>query len=214
MKLRMLSVVVSALIATGAQADEHKEGVYLGVFGDYYNAEWENSRDAAGVTVDDSTGWGAELGYRFSKYWSGRIEYADMDFDLSGVRSDSVDGDRIGLDALYHFNGGPFYALAGLKSIDVFDSNTFVNVGAGYRHHFSDNFAANFETAIYQASTVGTRILVPSWGLIISLVALVTVSLLNQLQLRSLSLWLWLRRLSIAIKTVFMTWMISVLTHQ
>ncbi|MCO7189922.1 MULTISPECIES: OmpA family protein [unclassified Pseudoalteromonas] len=150
MKLRMLSIVVSALIATGAQADEHKEGMYLGVFGDYYNAEWENSRDAAGVTVDDSTGWGAELGYRFSKYWSGRIEYADMDFDLSGVRNDSVDGDRIGVDALYHFNGGPFYALAGLKSIDVFDSNTFVNVGAGYRHHFSDNFAANFETAIYQ----------------------------------------------------------------
>ncbi|MCG7562128.1 MULTISPECIES: OmpA family protein [Pseudoalteromonas] len=150
MKLRMLSVVVTALMATSAYADDHQEGVYLGVFGDYYNAEWENSRDAAGVTVDDSMGWGAELGYRFSKYWSARLEYADMDFDLSGLRSDSVDGDRIGIDGLYHFNGGPFYALFGLKSIDVFDNNTFANVGAGYRHHFSDNFAANFETAIYQ----------------------------------------------------------------
>ncbi|KZN48927.1 OmpA family protein [Pseudoalteromonas luteoviolacea] len=152
MKLKMLSVIVAMAAATSLQAKEVEEGVYLGVFGDYYNADWENIRGVGngGVGIDDSTGWGAELGYRFNKYWSARIEYADMDFDLEGAGVGSQDGDRLGIDGLYHFNGGPFYALAGLKSIDIFDSNLFANAGVGYRHHFTDNLAANFETAIYQ----------------------------------------------------------------
>ncbi|KZX01275.1 membrane protein [Pseudoalteromonas luteoviolacea] len=152
MKLKMLSIVVAMATVSSLQASEIEEGVYLGVFGDYYDASWENIRGVGngGVGIDNSTGWGAELGYRFNKYWSARIEYADLDFDLEGAGSGSVDGDRLGIDGLYHFDGGPFYALAGLKSIDVFDSNLFANAGVGYRHHFTENFAANFETAIYQ----------------------------------------------------------------
>lgn len=150
MKIKMLSLAVAMVAASAAQAHEHKEGVYLGVFGDYYKANWEKVRDAAGVNVDDSKGWGAELGYRFSDYWSARLEYADMDFDLSGVRADSLSGDRLGIDGLYHFDGGPFYALFGLKSVDAFSRNTFANVGAGYRHHFTENLFVNAETAIYQ----------------------------------------------------------------
>jgi|TARA_Y100000034_G_scaffold136802_1_gene215928 OOP family OmpA-OmpF porin len=150
MKLRMLSLAVAILATSAVNAKEQKEGVYLGVFGDYYKAKWQEIRDAAGVNVDDSTSWGAELGYRFNDYWSARLEYADMDFDLSGAQNGSLSGDRIGVDGLYHFNGGPFYALFGLKSIDAYTSNTFANVGAGYRHHLTDNLFVNAETALYQ----------------------------------------------------------------
>lgn len=150
MKFKMLSLAVAILATSAVNAKEQKEGVYLGVFGDYYKAKWQQMRDAAGVNVDDSTSWGAELGYRFNDYWSARLEYADMDFDLSGSRTGSLSGDRFGVDGLYHFDGGPFYALFGLKSIDAFTSNTFANVGAGYRHHLTDNLFVNAETALYQ----------------------------------------------------------------
>ncbi|CAM4265778.1 OmpA family protein [Pseudoalteromonas byunsanensis] len=151
MKFKSISLAVAALIAaSAANANEQKEGVYFGVFGDYYNSKWNNIRDAAGVDVDDSTGWGAEIGYRFNNNWSGRLEYADMDFDLSGASTGSIDGDRFGIDALYHFDDSPFYGLVGLKSIDVYDNLTFANVGAGYRHYFNNNFFVNAEAAVYQ----------------------------------------------------------------
>lgn len=38
-------------------------------------------RAQAGLDVNESTGWGVEAGYRFSDYWSARLEYADMDFN-------------------------------------------------------------------------------------------------------------------------------------
>ncbi|MFC3034337.1 OmpA family protein [Pseudoalteromonas fenneropenaei] len=149
MKLKALSLAL--LVAAGsAHAQDNNEGVYLGVFGDYYKSEWQNIRDVAGVNVDDSTSWGAELGYRFNNFWSARIEYADMDFDLSGARTGSLDGSRFGVDGLYHFDGGPFYGLFGIKSIDAFESMTFANLGAGYRHMLSENWALNLEGAVYQ----------------------------------------------------------------
>ncbi|KAF7772449.1 OmpA-OmpF porin, OOP family [Pseudoalteromonas citrea] len=152
MKLKLISLAIAIAAVSTVQAGEQKEGIHFGVFGDYYDASWENVRGAAagGVDVDNSTGWGAELGYRFNDYWSARLEYADMDFDLSGTGSGSQDGERYGIDGLYHFDGGPFYGLFGLKSVEAFESNTFANIGAGYRHHFSDNLFVNAETSIYQ----------------------------------------------------------------
>lgn len=152
MKLTLISLAIAIAAASTAHAGEQKEGIHLGVFGDYYDASWENTRGAAvgGVDVDNSSGWGAELGYRFNDYWSARLEYADMDFDLSGAGSGSQDGERYGIDGLYHFDGGPFYGLFGFKSIEAFESNTFANIGAGYRHHFNDNLFVNAETSIYQ----------------------------------------------------------------
>jgi len=151
MKLKMLSVAVAIIASSTVSAHEHqKEGVYIGAFGDYYKSKWQQIRDDAGVNVDDSMSWGAEIGYRFSDYWSARLEYADMDFDLSGAKTGSLSGDRFGVDGLYHFDGGPIYALFGLKSVDAYKRNTFANVGAGYRHHLTDNLFVNAEAALYQ----------------------------------------------------------------
>jgi OOP family OmpA-OmpF porin len=151
MKLRSISLAIAAVMAaTSANADDHNTGVYFGVFGDYYDANWNDIRDAASVDVDDSMGWGAEIGYRFSDSWSARFEYADMDFDLSGAGTGSRDADRYGIDALYHFDDSPFYGIVGLKTIDLYDNLTFANIGAGYRHYFNNNFFVNAEAAIYQ----------------------------------------------------------------
>ena len=118
MKLKSLTIAI-ALAATSASAfaAEKTEGFYIGVFGDYYDASWKNLNMHQNLEVNESASWGAEVGYRFSDYWSARLEYADMDFNAflknpipNGNRND-VDGERFGVDALYHFGGGPFYGL-------------------------------------------------------------------------------------------------------
>ncbi|MEH6816658.1 MAG: OmpA family protein [Pseudoalteromonas distincta] len=154
MKLKSLTIAI-ALAATSAStfAADKEEGFYIGAFGDYYDASWKNMRAQAGLDVNESTGWGAEVGYRFSDYWSARLEYADMDFNafdkVAGNRN-NIDGERYGIDALYHLNGGPFYGLFGIKEIDVVDDNTFLNAGVGYQHFITDGLFVNAETAVYQ----------------------------------------------------------------
>ncbi|GEK11063.1 porin [Pseudoalteromonas peptidolytica] len=159
MKIKTLSLLVAMAASATAHANttEPTEGVYLGVFGDYYDADWQNHRDMAGLDVEDSTGWGAEIGYRFDKFWSGRIEYADMDFDLGGISNGSLDAERYGIDGLYHFDGGPFYGLVGLKkmNLDAISDNTFANLGAGVRHHFTEHLFLNAEAAVYQGLEAG-----------------------------------------------------------
>lgn len=159
MKLKSLTIAVALAATSASSFAADKEGFYIGAFGDYYDASWENVRDyeQGGLDVDDSTGWGLELGYRFSDYWSARLEYADMDFDWTANLTDgnsvsgSESGKRYGIDSLYHINGGPFYGILGLKKIDAVDENlTFANLGAGYQHYFTDNFAFNAETSLYQ----------------------------------------------------------------
>jgi OOP family OmpA-OmpF porin len=149
MKLKALSLAL-VFAASAAHAQSNDEGVFIGVFGDYYKADWQNIRDAAGVNVDKSTSWGAELGYKFNEYWRARLEYADMDFDLSGARTDSLSGSRVGVDGLYHFNGGPIYGVFGVKAVDAFESMTFANVGAGYQLLSHSNWGVNAEMLVYQ----------------------------------------------------------------
>ncbi|WP_404341453.1 OmpA family protein [Pseudoalteromonas mariniglutinosa] len=158
MKLKSLTIALALAATSTSGFAAEKEGFFIGAFGDYYDASWKNSRDAANTNVNESTGWGAEIGYRFSDYWSARIEYADMDFNLknslTGVTS-SRDGDRYGIDALYHIGGGPFYGIFGLKELDVFKENTFANLGLGYQHFLTDGFAFNAEVAAYQGIDKG-----------------------------------------------------------
>ncbi|BDF95697.1 MULTISPECIES: OmpA family protein [Pseudoalteromonas] len=154
MKLKSLTIALALAATSASSFAAEKEGFFIGAFGDYYDASWENVRGSAGTNVDDSTGWGAELGYRFNDYWSARLEYADMDFDISSsnpaMTATSMDGDRLGIDGLYHINGGPFYGIFGLKQLDITENLMFANLGAGYQHYFTDNFAFNAEATMYQ----------------------------------------------------------------
>jgi OOP family OmpA-OmpF porin len=148
MKLKALSMAL--VLAAGAAQAQTNEGVFIGVFGDYYKSDWQNIRDAKSVNVDNSTSWGAELGYKFNEYWRARLEYADMDFKLSGLRNDTLSGSRVGVDGLYHFDGGNLYGIFGVKSIDAFESMTFANVGAGYQLLSDSNWGVNAELLAYQ----------------------------------------------------------------
>lgn len=158
MKLKLLTIAVALAATSASSFAADKEGFFVGAFGDYYDASWLNTKDAPNTDIDDSTGWGAEVGYRFSDYWSARLEYADMEFDATTL-STGIDYDknaeRYGIDAMYHFSGGPFYGVLGLKEIRVFEKNTFANLGLGYQHFITDGLAFNVEAAYYRGLDFG-----------------------------------------------------------
>ena len=70
MKLKPLTIALALAATSASSFAAEKEGFYIGAFGDYYDASWENVRgyEPGGLDVDDSTGWGLELGYRFNDY--------------------------------------------------------------------------------------------------------------------------------------------------
>jgi OOP family OmpA-OmpF porin len=153
MKLKLITLAIAFAATSASTVAAEKEGFYIGAFGDYYDASWKNMRDQADTNVNESVSLGAEAGYRFNDYWTARLEYADMDFNAFNSNTGSrqgEDGKRYGVDGLYHFDGGPFYGLFGLKEMDVVENNTFVNLGGGYQHFFDDNLFVNAEAAVYQ----------------------------------------------------------------
>ncbi|MBQ4834620.1 OmpA family protein [Pseudoalteromonas sp. MMG010] len=158
MKLKLITLAIAfAATSTSTMAAE-KEGFYIGAFGDYYDASWKNMSAQADQDVNESVSLGAEAGYRFNDYWTARLEYADMDFNAFNSNTGSrqgIDGKRYGIDGLYHFDGGPFYGLFGLKEMDVVENNTFANLGAGYQHYFDDNLFVSAEAAVYQGLDKG-----------------------------------------------------------
>jgi OOP family OmpA-OmpF porin len=71
-------------------------------------------------------------------------------FDKVAGNRNRIDGERYGIDALYHFGGGPFYGLFGVKEMQVATDNTFLNAGVGYQHFITDGLFVNAETSVYQ----------------------------------------------------------------
>jgi len=112
--------VVFGLLANVAVANEDK--VNVGVFA-------------------ESLGLGANASYRFTDEWSARLEYA---------KQNKLDANRYGVDALYHIDNSPVYALAGLKRIDLSDSLNVVNLGAGVSQSITEQFNVFVEAAWYE----------------------------------------------------------------
>lgn len=138
------------LASTSAFAEqEAKEGVYLGLFADYYWANWNNIEDKPEVSLGESLGLGLELGYRFDQQWAARLELADHDFNIKGTDQEKS-ATRYGIDALYHLDDSPFYGFAGVKKMDVYEDFNMANLGAGARHYFNNDWAVSAEATWYE----------------------------------------------------------------
>lgn len=156
MKFKTLSAaIVFAFAAQNAIADEHNnphDGIFIEAYGDYLKADWDNIDGATPpwLELGESYGYGVHLGYRFNEYWSARLEYTELEFDIKN--SDfHQDGERWGGDFLIHFND-TFYGVLGAKKFDVYDDEDFnsANIGVGFRSHFSYNWAVFGEANYYE----------------------------------------------------------------
>jgi len=145
-----ITLSLLGLASTSAFAEqEAKEGAYLGLFADYYWANWNNIEDKPEVSLGESLGLGLELGYRFDQQWAARLEVAAHDFGIKGTDQEKS-ATRFGIDALYHLDDSPFYGFAGVKKMDVYEDFNMVNLGAGARHYFNDDWAVSAEATWYE----------------------------------------------------------------
>ncbi|MEM0515096.1 OmpA family protein [Pseudoalteromonas sp. YIC-827] len=154
MKIKSLSAaIVLAMASQAVVAEEQKnphEGIHIGVFGDYFWADWDNIKGAtpANVALGESFGSGIEVGYRFNEDWTARLEFAALELDKENSNNHKT-GERYGADVLYHFND-TFYGVLGAKKFDVYDDFNAANLGFGFRNHLNYNWAMFGEANYYE----------------------------------------------------------------
>ena len=128
MKLKMTALAVLAALpfistqalAQSTSATNLENRVFGSVFAEYYMPDIDKTESAAWNYMGKDTGYGIELGYYLTEAWAIRAEYAKLDLS-SELNGSDADGDRFGIDVLYHFlpKAKGAYILGGLKRMDA-----------------------------------------------------------------------------------------------
>ena len=140
----------SAVMADTVSSADLKERVFGSLFGEYYMPDLDKTESAEWNYMEKDWGYGIELGYYLTEQWALRLEFAKLDLQ-SKLDGSDADGNRIGLDAMYHISQLPsVYLVGGLKRFDAVQDTTAFNVGIGYKHFFNQNFALFAEANRYQ----------------------------------------------------------------
>ena len=149
----LVSVAIASALSASVYADHGVDAKDLvgKVYGGIHYSIFEADSDRLVVpnvnnsSLDDGDGFGLDLGYRLSEFNEIRFQYTDLDVDADNGAFGSVDGSSVGIDLLHFPTKQSFYVLAGLKEIDLENSELSANVGLGYRHYFNEKFAAYAE---------------------------------------------------------------------
>src|SRR5690606_2795479 len=158
MKLNKTFLAVAAafpLLSTAVMADtvssaDLKERVFGSLFGEYYMPDTDKTESAEWNYMEKDWGYGIELGYYLTENWALRAEYARMEMQ-SKLDGTDVNGNRYGIDAMYHLSNMPaLYLVCGIKRMNAGQSTTAFNLGVGYKHFFNQNFALFAEANRYQ----------------------------------------------------------------
>lgn len=94
-------------------------------------------------TKGHGTGFGAELGYRFTESLEARASLSQINIDKN---NSSYDKPYISdFSALYFPDQKNFYLLAGVGYLDTVQHKESINLGAGYRYYLSERSAVYLE---------------------------------------------------------------------
>jgi OmpA-OmpF porin, OOP family len=145
-----LPLFSGAVLAHPVSSVELKERVFGSLFGEYYLPDTDKTESAAWNYMEKDWGYGIELGYYLTQNWALRAEFAKLNLE-SKLDGSNADGDRIGIDAMYHLSNMPaVYLVGGLKRFDAVQNTTALNIGVGYKHFFNHNVALFAEANRYQ----------------------------------------------------------------
>ncbi len=152
MKLKATAIAVLATLpllsvqafASAPSAQELEGKVFGSIFGEGYWNDVRKAESARWGNLDNATGFGFDIGYRINPTWGVRAEYARQSFDTLTNTGD-VDGDRYGIDAMYHLANSNIYLVGGWKHFDQKISSDALNIGVGYRHFFNESTALFIE---------------------------------------------------------------------
>ncbi len=119
---------------------------WLGGFLEYYNADEDKFDPAA--KDDSGLGFGLELGKFFDPDWAFRFEVAKMNLDeFSG--NESIDGYRVGIDAMYFPWEHKTYFFGGLKQEFLDTRYGMANIGVGRHWDLTEQLKLITEIAAY-----------------------------------------------------------------
>lgn len=159
MKLSTSAIAIMAtLLSTAVLADSSKplvtDRAYGSVFGEYYMPDGDKTESAEWAYADKGWGYGFELGYNLNETWALRLEYAKQRLEQL-TTNDKIDGERLGIDALYNVGNTGMYLLGGLKHLDIDAAKeaTAFNVGVGYRQYVTDRISLFGEMNRFQGIT-------------------------------------------------------------
>lgn len=161
MKLKKLYVAIAATLpllgsfAANAVDVDKENRIFGSIFTEYYMPDTDKTESAAWNYMKKDWGYGLEIGYYLNETWALRAEYAriEMESKLDGT---DVNGNRFGIDAMYHIAQMPsIYIVGGLKRFDAARNTTAVNLGVGYKHFFNQNVALYAEANRYQGIDKG-----------------------------------------------------------
>ena len=147
MKKLLIASAITAVLATSVCAEDAKEGeTWVAGFAEYYSTD--NAESGYPYYLDNGTGFGAEVGYRFSQQWATRFEFSHLNIDASPT---DESGNRLGLDALYFLPDDLLYVFGGLKYTKITsDADVMADLGLGKHWDLSDNLKIITEVAAYQ----------------------------------------------------------------
>ncbi|SFB77515.1 OmpA family protein [Pseudoalteromonas denitrificans] len=125
------------------------EKFYVGAFGEYYWADWDDVESSNTINLGESLGVGFEFGYRFTDDWTARLAFAVHNFNIEN-EDDHKQVEYYGAALLYHFDDNPLYVIAGYKYMDAYRSFNMANLGLGMRHYLADDLAVSGEINWYE----------------------------------------------------------------
>lgn len=133
-------------VAFVSAQEESLSSAWIGGFGEYYKVD--NDKPQSFDSFEDATGFGAELGFRFTPEWGARLEWSRLNFDSESGLNDRS-GERIGIDALHFFDQRNSYLFAGFKHQNLGTNYRMANFGIGRHWHLSQNWKLQTEAATY-----------------------------------------------------------------
>ncbi|WP_286263328.1 OmpA family protein [Thalassotalea atypica] len=161
-KNRLTALLSSSLLVTSLSISAAEQPLGADLVGQYFggihlmNIQTDNERtltEDPRSYMDQGNGVGGEIGYRWLPSTELRLSYGQFDLDSAHKGFNEPDGATLAMDVLFFPTEKNFYVIGGVNNLDIGQSQISGNLGAGYRHYFSQNNAFYIESkANYQFS--------------------------------------------------------------
>jgi OOP family OmpA-OmpF porin len=148
--MRKTSIALGLLLSLSGltQAQENADYAgWVGGFVEYYNAD-QDKPEPLGY-MDDGSGVGLEVGFRFKPQWALRLEMSHLNIDGRNNGPDES-GNRLGLNAMYFLTDDLMYIFAGLNHEKLDQTYNMASWGLGKHWQVKDNWRVITEVAAYQ----------------------------------------------------------------
>ena len=151
--LNKLALLLSTLLlATTSYADNQPNAeqfvgnFYGGLHGMYIKTDNERlTTTDANSDLDHGSGFGAEIGYRYSTTTEFRFSRTDLNLVSKNTGFPSPKGDSTAFEALYFPNEKNLYLVGGVEALDIINTKTSATFGVGYRYYINERAALYVE---------------------------------------------------------------------